>query len=693
MRDATKVFPLTALAAALLAVIHNPAFAAEEGDELSQYTQPSSSVSIGVGVVNKDRPQFGIYDGMRDKGAYLLFDADIQKRDNETGTWKTFSVKDFGLDNREIRAEYLEQGKQGVAVEYSQTQSNAPYTINTNQVGIGTATQTTGANITNAAIGSGTNYQFGTERDKLGFNIYKNLKPGLDLRIKLSSENKEGNRITSNGSALFVADLIDWKTQQAEVTLSYTGDDLQLSGGYLGSRFENKNSLGYVSLGSTVMTQPLDNQAHQAFLSGVYSFSPSTKGNFKLAYTRATQNEALPTASISSLSYANIPSLRGEVNTKLVQLGLSSRPMPKLSLVANLRYHDVQDKTPQYTSVANTTGAGANVTVNTTPYSYKTTSGKVEGAYDLSQGYSVIAGIDYSEQDRTVYTDFGGTAYQAYVPYRSKLDEASYRIQLRKSLSETLNGSLAYLYSDRGGSDMTTSTQPGGASTGSVNLVSPVHIADRERQKIRLALDWDPTDKLGFQLNLERSEDEYGTSSRSHGVYDGNSDLYSLDANYRLNDKWQMSGWYSYYLTDVHLRNYTTATNQILKQQQDQGDSLGFSLTGALNAKTKTGVEFSWSKDKSSFDQSYSNGSALAQVPNITTEVARIKLFAEYALQKNADLRFDVIFENWKSNDWQWVYSSGLAWQYGATGTDGTTVITDPKQNSIFYGARYTYKF
>jgi MtrB/PioB family decaheme-associated outer membrane protein len=422
-------------------------------------------------------------------------------------------------------------------------------------------------------------------------------------------------------------------------------------------------------------------------LSGAYSFSKHTKGNFKLAYTHATQNEALPTASISSGSFAAIPSLNGEVNTTLVQLGLSSRPMPKLSLVANMRYHDVDDQTPQYTTVPSTDGLG-NVTVNSTPYSYKTTSGKVEGSYDLFQGYSVIAGIDYSEQDRTVYTSFNGTPYQAFVPYRSNLDETTYRVQLRKSLSETLNGSLAYLYSDRGGSDMTTSTQ----QAGSVNLVSPVHIADRERQKIRLALDWEPTDKLGFQVVLETADDEYGNSARPHGQYDGNADLYSLDVNYRLNNQWQLSGWYSYYLTDVRLRNYTTATNQILKQQKDQGDSLGVSLTGDLNPKTRAGVEFSWSRDKSSFDQSFSDGTALTQVPNITTEVTRIKLFAEYALQKNADLRFDVIFEDWKSNDWQWVYSSGLAWQYG-TASDGTTVITDPKQNAAFLGARYIYKF
>lgn len=687
MRDATRIFPLTALAAALLAIIPPSCFAAEEDEE--EYKQLSSSVSIGVGVWNQERPRLGIYDGMRDDDAYLLLDADIQTRDEETGTWKTLTVKDLGLDTREIRAEYLEQGSQGLAVEYRKILSEAPYTINTNHVGIGSTTQTTGANILNTAIGSGKNYQFGTEREKLGFSLYKNLKPGLDLRVKGSMENKEGNRITSNGSALFVADLIDWTTYQAEVILNYQGDKLQLSGGYVGSLFENNNSLGYVALGSTRMTQPLSNQAHQAFLSGAYSFSPSTRGNFKLAYTHATQDENLSTADISSSSYAYIPSLQGEVNTTLLQLGLSSRPLPKLNLVANLRYHDVDDQTPQYTTVPRTDGGG-NITVNSTPYSYRTTSGKLEGNYDLSHGYSVIAGIDYSEQDRTVYTSFNGTPYQAYVPYRSELDETTYRLQLRKSLSETLNGSLAYLFSDRGGSDMTLSTQTG------ANLISPVHIADRERQKVRLAMDWQPTDKLGVQLSLENSADEYGTSTRSHGVYDGNADLYSVDVSYQLNDKWQLSGWYSYYLTDVHLRNYTTTANSnnlLLKQQEDRGESAGLNLTGELTPKTKAGVELTWSRDKSSFDQGY-GGTAVGptQVPDITTEVTRIRLFAEYALQKNTDLRFDLIFEDWKSDDWQWVYSSGLAWQYG-TASDGTTVITDPKQQAVFLGARYTYKF
>lgn len=83
---------------------------------------------------------------------------------------------------------------------------------------------------------------------------------------------------------------------------------------------------------------------------------------------------------------------------------------------------------------------------------------------------------------------------------------------------------------------------------------------------------------------------------------------------------------------------------------------------------------------------------AVTQVPDITSTATRIKLFAQYALQKNAELHVDLIHERWKSDDWTWIYSSGAPFQYG-TATDGTAVIVDPKQSATLVGVRYIYKF
>jgi predicted porin len=147
---------------------------------------------------------------------------------------------------------------------------------------------------------------------------------------------------------------------------------------------------------------------------------------------------------------------------------------------------------------------------------------------------------------------------------------------------------------------------------------------------------------------------------------------------------------------------------------KDTGNSVGVGLTGKLNPKVKLGADLQWSRTKSEINQAltaltispttgaavatsgtnlYATGTAAAQLPDITSTSTRIKLFVEYALKKNADLRFDLIHERWKTDDWTWQFSDGTAYIYGGTTTDGTMVITDPKQNATFAGVSYRFKF
>ncbi len=694
MNNSKFAFAKTVLAVSLTTAFGS-AWSAENAS-VDELIKPTSQVSIGVGGWTKDRPNLGTSDGMRKAETYLLLDADIRKRDESSGTWLNLSVGNLGTKNREIRGEYLQQGNQGVVLEYNEFRKDAPFTINSNNIGIGSNTQALGANIPNTAIGTGTNYQFGTDRKNLGLSFYKNLMPDLDFNAKFSTETKKGNQITTNGSAMFVADLIDRTTNKAEVTLNFNREALQVAAGYYGSWFKNNNSLGYVTApGGNQMTQPLDNQSHQLFVDGSYRFSPTTKGTFKVSYSRGTQDETLPTGNLAlpASTYALIPNLLGKVDTTLLQFGLTAKPIPKLSLVANIRYQDIDDKTPQYGTVPQADGTGTLV-INSTPISYRTTNGKLEGTYLLPEGYSATAGIDYNRQDRTVYTSINGVAYNAYVPFRSKVDETTLRLQLRKSLSETINGSIAYLQSDRSGSQFEGSTQLGTAQ------VSPVHTADRERQKLRFAMDWTPVERLALQLNVESADDRYGNGERWQGLQRGKADLYSFDANYQLSDTWQVSGWYSRNTNDAHFDNRRLTAGNISRQrdQNDTGDALGLNLTGLVNSKTKVGAEITLARDKTTFVQSQSDGAALIDnalavvAPDIVSKSLNLKFFATRSLDKNSDLRLDLAYQKWLSNDWQWTYQNGLPWQYG-TATDGTTVITTPKQDSTFISIRYIYKF
>jgi predicted porin len=59
-------------------------------------------------------------------------------------------------------------------------------------------------------------------------------------------------------------------------------------------------------------------------------------------------------------------------------------------------------------------------------------------------------------------------------------------------------------------------------------------------------------------------------------------------------------------------------------------------------------------------------------------------LYGLYALQKNADIRVDVIYDRQKLDEWTW-----NTFRY----SDNTTVSLRPNQNVTFVGVRYVYRF
>lgn len=718
MRHPIPHFALSTLAAALLSV-YGPAMAAEDTD-IEELIKPESSISVGAGgLIGDDRRQLGIVGGLRDTGGYLLLDADINHRDDATGTWQTLQANNLGMNSREIRAEYEQQGRQGVGVEYRQSMREVPYLVNTGVTGIGTANQTVPATI---VPGAGSNLQLGTERTKYGFDFFRFLTPALKFKFVASNEDKEGNRHGRvGGQPEFAAIPIDWHVRKLDATLDYVGDKMQLSGGYNGSWFINDIDLLTATRAGTpyYISQPLDSQAHQFFLDGGYSFTPTTRGTFKLSYTHATQDEHIPTADIGGLASALAPThLDGELNTTLVQLGLTARPAPKLHLNASLRYHNVDDNTPASAVVF----SGTDPRVSVTPLSYETLTGKIEGNYDLTRGYKLVAGIDYASQDRTVpvgsdNNPADGVDDQRYVPWRAELDETTYRIQLRKTLSDTLNGSLAFLHSERDGSDYAEAVHSEPGEGIHPWAIDPINIADRSRNKWRLMLDWAATDKLGLQFNVEDSDDEY--SGHMFGVRDGNAQLYAVDASYSVSATMQITAWLSHDSAEAYQRGWREGSNgatgnaQLDKKDylKDTGDSIGIGIKGTASPKLKFGADLQWTRTKSEIYQDltalttspdgtpvtttgtniYATGTSATQLPDIKNTMTRFALFGEYAVKKNADIRIDLIHERWRSDDWTWQFADGTPFTFGTT-NDGTTVYTYPKQNSTFLGIRYILK-
>jgi hypothetical protein len=186
-------------------------------------------------------------------------------------------------------------------------------------------------------------------------------------------------------------------TRQFEAKLSYIGDKFAVTAGYYGSLYNNDNgrltptvtgnlnnplghpmgadgsvplTAGLRNILQLPMSLPPDNEAHQFYVSGNYNFTPTTRANFKVAYTHATQHDNFASSGFTD-GPAGVSDYGGEVNTTLAQFGLTARPLPKLTLVANVRYEDrkAAARALQHRRTNRTNGT----------YSLKKTSGKLEG--------------------------------------------------------------------------------------------------------------------------------------------------------------------------------------------------------------------------------------------------------------------------------------------------------------------------
>jgi MtrB/PioB family decaheme-associated outer membrane protein len=683
---------------------------AQEDPEIAALTRPESALSAGIGYWTKDRPRLGTYDGMREKGAYWLLDAFINTRDDATGTWFKLDARDLGLDTRELRAEWARQGNIGVFVEYNRLVRDEPYTVFTGVTGIGTTTQ----RVPNPSATTLGEVHLGTVREGFGAGFSKILGGGYDFRVTARSEDKTGDRLWGRGiQPEFAAEPINSNIRQLEAILAYTSKKFQVEGGYYGSWYTNRNALVDTaqSTAAGVLSQqaflslPLDNQAHQAFVNGGYNFTDATRGTFKLAYTRATQDEPIPVG-LGVAVFAGAPShLDGRLDTTLAQVGLNSRWSPSFSWLASLRYYDSNEKTPQARIVEPAGGCGT--CTDNTPLRFESVTGKVEGTYRMGQGLSVLGGLEYVTQDRRV--PFGnlnasGVDNQRYVPWRTEVDEITARVELRRSLAETLNGRIAYAHSKRDGSEFTPTNEA------QSDLINPIHIADRDRDKVKLMLDWSPAEPLTLTFNVEYAKDDYGTSdARPYGLIDGTQSVYSLDAAYAINERWQVTAWYSRDNTEATQRGQRNANSgaaEAVKEAhlEDTGDTFGAGLRATLTAKVKAGLDLLYSKNVNKYPETvtpvgagalYPFAGAIAAIgplPDITNTITRIKLYATYALQKNSEVRLDYMHERWKTDDWSWMFANGTPFTYGAT-TDGTQVVQASKQNADFIGARYIYRF
>lgn len=698
------------LVLALMAAF-GPAHADEDLDKLIKPDAASLSAGVaGALGARKDRSLAGQYNGWSDTESAVLLDFDYLRRDDETGTWTQAQGRNIGLDSREVRFSRDVQGQWKLSGEYNEQVRHDPLTLNTAMQGIGSTTPTAQA----MALGAGRDVNLDLRRKAFSLSGLKWLSANLTVEASFKTEDKQGTRLTGIGgycsnaispfciganstvaAMLLLPEPVSSTTQQFEGEIHYFTDKLSLSGGYYGSFYSNSNSTmalggiaGVLGAGATQaalaanLAQPValppDNQAHQFYLSGTYALQPTTRLNFKLAYTHASQNDSFGSLGVGSLD--------GAVDSTLAQAGLSMRPMKDLTLNFSGRFEEKED----HTRLGNYLVDGAGTLYTNSPDNSSRVTGKAEALYQFSSAYRGLLALDYAyiNRDRPVTTTLIPSTSMAAL--RERTNEMGVRAELRRAMSENLNAAISVGHSDRDGYRWYGLGAGSGyafMSNGAASALSgtfPMTLVDRSRDSVKLTADWAPTEELSIQLGVEDAKDHFKGPTAA-GLNDTGANAVNVDASYKLNDKWALTG-------------YASSGRQTLGMRQQIGyiadlsnvsTAVGFGATGKISSKLEVGGNLSFTEDSSRYQIRMSTGAALSNaLPDETYRGTVLKLYGRYVLDKASDVQIDLIHQHLEYDQWAWT-NGGVPFAYA----DNSTVTMQPAQSVTFIGVRYIYKF
>jgi hypothetical protein len=158
-----------------------------------------------------------------------------------------------------------------------------------------------------------------------------------------------------------------------------------------------------------------------------------------------------------------------------------------------------------------------------------------------------------------------------------------------------------------------------------------------------------------------------------------------LDGSYFLSDDWRLNG---YFTRSENRWNANKAA--VGDDTKNATNTVGFSIKGKLAPRLNVGMDLLAADDVTSFTNNTTNGLptlAANILPNINYNTRKLNLFGIYDVDKKSAIKVNLVYQEFKTDDWQWGYN-GVPFLY----SDNTTV-SNPNQTLTFLGVAYIYKF
>jgi len=528
-----------------------------------------NEITVGLYYLSDDSFRYGKYSGLTDKGAYALVDFRWEKRPE----WDS-----VGLNSRRLEFDWSQQGKQRFIFDYRRIPNNEFDNGLTPYMGLG-GTELRMPEGWEVAPGDGTTrgfvnlddylrpYDIKTYRNSMTLSYDLKIGSNWDMAIDYRHENKNGVRNTwgvighSLGSSrsVEIPAPVNWNTDNFSLMFNYANGRVQFGAGVYGSFFNNdtsslswQNAYGKIGNwpqgvafpdGFGQMALEPDNHYLQFKAYGGFIFSAKTRLTADFSWGAMKQNDTF-------LPYTINPDLRvredlprsdadAKINTTLFNLRLTSRLARRLNLVANYRYDDRNNKTPQaaYRYVGGDS-ENQKPTVESRinlPYSYTRNKADVLLNWNVARGASIKGGVEWNDYSRTY----------------AEVEDSNEWAWLATSIHD-FSTSLDYRHSDRD-IDEYVGNQPFQESH--LPNVLPedawqnhpwqrkYNQTDRERDEWRFRLDWFPVSEFNIGVTGSTWKDDYDAGA--FGLNRAEANSWTLDFGYHPADKVFLSAFYT----------------------------------------------------------------------------------------------------------------------------------------------------
>jgi len=621
-------------------------------------------IDLGIGNVDENTTQFGLYNGLFEDSAYALGNIELNYQDNQAFFYH-LKAFDLGLDSRSLSLNGGKQGQYKIWLRYSKL----PYKEGNNTLSPFLGAASTSLSLPSNWVFADNTQNMANLRTSLHPQDFKNERTTTELgtvlhlghfgevySLNYEQIKKQGERISA--AAFGINDGFSAKSTQLIEPIDHVNDQLTLSIAYdtniyhwklsyFGSLFRNNNSeltwtnpysLTPDTLQGRYSLAP-DNEFHQLSFTGSYKLFDHTHFTWSTSTGIMTQNDKFTSYSINP-SFA-IPlsarSLDARVNTWNLNAKLASRFNNKLFWDVKYSQDDYDNKTNQFnwTYVVADTIQSANGRTNPV-YSFRNRKLSTKAKYVFDKHKTLIGGVEYRNNNRT---------QQAV----SKSSEITIWNKLNYKFSEMVNTSIKASAAKRS----INNYQPvAGVVEPENNLLRKYNLANRERSSIDSVISYAFSTQFAADFSINLSQDDYNKSSI--GLQSADIYSYSLDANYSPNENYALTVFFGqerYKSTQSGSQNF--ATPDWWSKNKDTLLTTGISLTYANPEKPNTwGAEYVYSRAKQNQELVGSIVLTNQELPVARNNRKILRLFFDHQYNERTIFKFSITHEKYDESDY-----------------------------------------